>query len=122
MQPTIAGSLLHRSLPPKRTRTFRIFARIMHVTPDHIAHIIQRAKDYGARRLILFGSALETPEDANDIDLAADIPGLALFEFAGVLEHELHCVIDIVPLDIESPFVESVKRYGKVLYEVTEIA
>jgi hypothetical protein len=89
----------------------------MHVTPAHIAHIIARAKDYGARRLILFGSALDTPEDANDIDLAADIPGLKLFEFAGVLEHELHCVIDIVPLDIDSPFVESVKRRGKVIYE-----
>jgi hypothetical protein len=87
----------------------------MHVTPAHIAHIIQRAKDYGGRRLILFGSALETPEDANDIDLAADIPGLALFEFAGAVENELRCTIDIVALDIDSPFIEAVKRRGKIL-------
>ena len=90
----------------------------MHVTPDHIAHIIQRAKDYGARRLILFGSALETPEDANDIDLAADIPGLEVFSFADDLERELHCTIDIVPLGGDSdshPFVEYVLRKGKKL-------
>jgi predicted nucleotidyltransferase len=90
----------------------------MHITPDHIAHIIQRAKDYGARRLILFGSALDTPEDANDIDLAADIPGLALFEFAGTVENELRCTIDIVPLggDNENhPFIQYVLHKGKSL-------
>ncbi len=89
----------------------------MHVTPDHIAHIIARAKDYGARRLILFGSALDTPEEANDIDLAADIPGLDLYLFAGTVENELRCIIYIVPLDIDSPFIEAVKRRGKVIYE-----
>jgi predicted nucleotidyltransferase len=90
----------------------------MHVTPDHIAHIIQRAKDYGARRLILFGSALDTPEDANDIDLAADIPGLAVFSFADDLEQELHCTIDIVPLSTENeahPFLQHIVRYGRRL-------
>lgn len=94
----------------------------MHVTPNHIAHIIQRAKDYGARRLILFGSALETPEEANDIDLAADIPGLDLYLFAGMVENELGCIIDIVPLDIDSPFIESIKKYGQLLYEAPTIA
>ena len=90
----------------------------MHVTPDHIAHIVQRAKDYGARRLILFGSALETPKDANDIDLAADIPGLEVFLFADNLERELHCAIDIVPLggdNEEHPFIQYILHKGKNL-------
>ena len=90
----------------------------MHVTPTHIAHIIARAKDYGARRLILFGSALDTPEDANDIDLAADIPGLEVFSFADDLERELHCTIDIVPLggnNEDHPFIQYVLRKGKNL-------
>jgi predicted nucleotidyltransferase len=89
----------------------------MIVTPGHIATIIRRAKQYGVRRLILFGSALETPENAHDIDLAADIPGLDLYLFAGMVENELQCIIDIVPLDVRSPFIESVERYGKVIYD-----
>ena len=90
----------------------------MHVTPAHIAHIVARAQDYGARRLVLFGSALETPEDANDIDLAADIPGLEVFSFADDIERELHCVVDIVPLGGDSdehPFVRYILRKGKHL-------
>jgi predicted nucleotidyltransferase len=90
----------------------------MRVTPDHIAHIVQRAKDYGARRLILFGSALETPDDANDIDLAADIPGLEVFSFADDLERELNCTIDIVPLSATNerhPFLQHILLYGKRL-------
>ncbi len=90
----------------------------MIVTPEHIATIVARAKEYGARRLILFGSALDTPENANDIDLAADIPGLEVFVFADDLERELHCPIDIVPLGGDSddhPFVQYVLRNGKQL-------
>jgi predicted nucleotidyltransferase len=90
----------------------------MHITSDHIAHIVVRAHDYGVRRLILFGSALTTPEDANDIDLAADIPGLEVFSFADALERELDCPIDIVPLSVENeshPFIQYVLRNGKIL-------
>ena len=60
----------------------------MIVTQAHIDHIIRRAQNFGARRLILFGSALETPENARDIDLAADVSGMELYAFAGTLEHD----------------------------------
>lgn len=90
----------------------------MVVTEEHLAVIIRRAKEYGAKRLILFGSALETPENANDIDLAADIPGLQVFDFADDIEKELGCTIDIVPMSKENehePFIQYVLDYGKSL-------
>lgn len=42
-----------------------------------IIRIKQLAEGYGGTRLILFGSTLENPSEARDIDLACDgIPGL----------------------------------------------
>jgi predicted nucleotidyltransferase len=87
----------------------------MNVSQTQLDLIVQRAREFGAKRLFLFGSALETPDDVHDIDLAADIPGLDLFLFAGRLEHELRCTIDIVALDEPSPLVDSILRRGKQL-------
>lgn len=90
----------------------------MRVTEAMLDHVVQKARQYGAKRLILFGSALESPDDANDIDLAADIPGLELFSFADDLERDLQCPIDIVPLGGDNephPFIQYVLRKGKKL-------
>lgn len=47
----------------------------------YIQRAIHLAKDYGATRLILFGSALESPESARDLDLACDgVSGWKLYE------------------------------------------
>jgi predicted nucleotidyltransferase len=90
----------------------------MIITQQHLDTIIRIAHEYKARRLILFGSALEQPHNANDIDLAADIDGLNVFSFAEALELELQCPIDIVPLGDgmeEHPFIRSIVKYGKRL-------
>jgi predicted nucleotidyltransferase len=96
------------------------------VTPNHIATIVRRAREYGAKRLILFGSALETPNDANDIDLAADISGLEVFSFADDLERDFQCPVDILPLNSDTdghPFVQYVLGKGKdLLANTTETA
>lgn len=89
----------------------------MTVTTEHLNLIVQRAREFGARRLILFGSALETPNDARDIDLAADIPGLALYAFAERIEQDLRCPVDVIPLDVRNRFIETIERRGKVLYD-----
>jgi hypothetical protein len=48
------------------------------------------ARDFGVTRLLLFGSAMENPENARDLDLAcAGVPGWRLFEFAAVLKSTL---------------------------------
>jgi predicted nucleotidyltransferase len=87
----------------------------MVVTQAHIDYLIELAHEYNARKLILFGSALRTPENARDIDLAADIDGTALYEFAGMAENVFDCTVDIVSLADNTPFTRHILQYGKVL-------
>ncbi|MEW6419025.1 MAG: nucleotidyltransferase domain-containing protein [Nitrospirota bacterium] len=78
--------------------------------------IISVAKEYGAMRLILFGSAAEIPSKAKDIDLACDgVIGWKLYELAARLEEELKTPLDIVPLSPPSRFTEYIKKKGKIL-------
>ena len=88
----------------------------MAVSEQHIEKSIAVAKEYGINRLILFGSALEQPEQARDIDLACDgLEGWKLFEFAGRLEDELNILVDIVPLSPPTPFSRYIESKGKIL-------
>jgi len=81
-----------------------------------IEKIISTAKAYGATRLILFGSAVENPDAARDIDVAcAGVNGWKLFELAGKLEEELGIPLDIVPLDHSTRFTKHIENTGSVL-------
>ena len=78
--------------------------------------MIQLAKSYGATRLILFGSAMEMPETAHDIDLACDgVPGWKLYELAAKIEDELNVPLDIVPLTPSTRFTQNIEKRGKSL-------
>lgn len=84
-----------------------------------IDKIIAVAKEYGATRLILFGSYAETPDKAHDLDLACDgIQGWKLYEFAGRLENELHIILDIFPLTPPTRFTHRIESEGHVLLPV----
>ncbi|HLG29421.1 MAG TPA: nucleotidyltransferase domain-containing protein [Candidatus Brocadiales bacterium] len=88
----------------------------MGITEKQIEKSVAIAKAYGVKRLILFGSALEEPERARDIDLACDgIDGWKLFEFGGRLEEELHLPVDIVPLNPPTRFSRYIEARGKIL-------
>ena len=89
----------------------------MQITQHHIDTIVAWAKYYDAEKVILFGSALETPNDANDIDIACDISGWDIWGFAAKIEEDLRVPIDIVPLSPPSRFVEYISQTGKILYE-----
>lgn len=85
---------------------------------NSIQKAISMAKAYGATRLILFGSALETPAQARDIDLACDgISGWKLYELAARLEEELDTLVDLVPLTPATRFTRRIETQGRVLYE-----
>jgi predicted nucleotidyltransferase len=74
------------------------------------------AKDYGATRLILFGSALDSPDTARDIDLACDgVPGWKLYELAARLEEEINAPLDLVPLTPPNRFTQMIERRGRRL-------
>jgi predicted nucleotidyltransferase len=88
----------------------------MAVSQPQIQRIVYLAKQYGAKRLILFGSSLDRPESARDIDLACDgVPGWKLYELAARLEDELHIPLDIVPLYPATRFTKLIERRGRVL-------
>jgi predicted nucleotidyltransferase len=89
----------------------------MNITQNHYDRIIELAKQYGAKKLILFGSALEDPDIANDLDLATDIPGWKILRFATQIEDEFRILVDIVPLDNPNRFTKAIERKGKILYE-----
>lgn len=74
------------------------------------------ARKYGATSLILFGSALDDPESARDIDLACDgVPGWKLYELAARLENELQVPLDLVPLSPANRFTRMIERRGRRL-------
>ena len=74
------------------------------------------AKSYGVTRLILFGSAQESPETARDIDLACDgVSGWKLYELAARLEEEIHAPLDLVPLTPSNRFTQMIERRGRRL-------
>ena len=87
-----------------------------YVDATKIDRIIQLAKIYGATRLILFGSAMETPQAAHDIDLACDgVPGWKLYELAAKIEDEMDVPLDIVPLTPSTRFTQNIEKRGKIL-------
>jgi len=84
--------------------------------PSKIEKIVQLARTYGATRLILFGSAMDTPHTARDVDIACDgVPGWKLFELAAKIEDELDIPFDIIPLTPPTRFTQNIEKKGKVL-------
>jgi predicted nucleotidyltransferase len=88
----------------------------MAITQSQIKRIVALAKAYGATRLILFGSAMERPREAKDIDLACEgITGWKLYELSARLEEELKISMDIIPLNPPTRFTKHIEARGKAL-------
>lgn len=79
---------------------------------------VEIARAFGVRKLILFGSALESPETAADVDVACEgLNGWELYRFGAKLEEELGARVDVVPLRSDDRFSQYVAARGRVLYE-----
>lgn len=90
----------------------------MGVNQTHLARSAAIAREFGATRLILFGSAVESPETARDIDLACEgVEGWDLFKMGARLEETLGLNVDLVPLHVGDRFSEYVVQRGRVIYE-----
>jgi len=89
----------------------------MSVTKEDIDLIIEISKSFGAERVMLFGSVLLDPETANDIDIAVEgIPDAEFLLYAGTIENRLRKSIDVVPIEIDNPFVRQILSKGKWIY------
>jgi uncharacterized protein len=88
----------------------------MAIRQELLDRAVALAKDFGATRLILFGSAAVEPEQAQDLDLACDgVPGWKLYELGARLEEELQVALDLIPLSPPSRFTQIIEGRGKVL-------
>jgi len=86
------------------------------ISQDQFETITVLARSYGATRLFLFGSALDNPVEARDIDLACDgVTGWKLYELAARLEDELNVPFDLVPLSPPNRFTSMVEARGRRL-------
>lgn len=90
----------------------------MPVLQSHIDKALEIAIRFGATKVMLFGSVLEDMEKANDLDIAVlGIDDSKFLLFGGTLDVELGIPVDIVPLSINSPFVEYIKKRGRYIYD-----
>lgn len=88
----------------------------MTILQEHLDRAVELARSYGATRLILFGSALDRPDEANDLDLACDgVDGWKLYELGAQMEDELRVQLDLVPLSPPTRFTRYIESRGKVL-------
>jgi len=79
--------------------------------------IIEMAKRFGVKRVVLFGSSLCSDRESRDIDIGVEgISEKDFFTFYGELMYALSKPIDIVDLSIKSRFVELIEQEGISLY------
>ena len=90
----------------------------MKLSQHQTEQMIELARKHGATRLVLFGSTLDAPEQARDLDLACDgVLGWKLYRLGGLLEEMLRINVDLMPLQPKTPFTNLIEKNGKVLYE-----
>ncbi len=79
--------------------------------------IIELAKKYNVKRIILFGSASKATNDNRDIDLAVEgLPDNLFFKFYSELIFNLSLPVDLIDLNKRSRFTEIVVSEGVLLY------
>lgn len=75
------------------------------------------SKKYHAKRVLLFGSSLDSTRESRDIDIAVE--GIAprdFFKYYGELMLKLSRPLDVVDLSETSKFVRLIQREGVLLY------
>jgi predicted nucleotidyltransferase len=87
------------------------------VSQNDIETIKDLSNKYHAKRVILFGSALETQREPNDIDLGVE--GVApedYYRYCGELMMSLTKPVDIIDLSVPCKFIDLILEEGVVLY------
>ena len=70
-------------------------------------------RKYGVKRVLLFGSSIQTGRQARDIDLAVEgVSHRDFFRFYGELMFALSKPVDVVDLSGRSKFLDLVRREG----------
>lgn len=89
----------------------------MAVDLNSLPRVVSALVALGARRVILFGSAAVSPDQACDVDLAVEgIPPERILDADVTIMDILKQPFDLVSRELNPGFYEIVERYGKRLY------
>ncbi|NCC62210.1 MAG: hypothetical protein EOM12_15020 [Verrucomicrobiae bacterium] len=84
---------------------------------DRVKEAVQILVAMGASKVVLFGSAVEDPQSAHDIDLA--VSGIAsekMLDADVCVGDVLQQPYDLIRAEDNAGFFEIISRYGKVLH------
>lgn len=89
------------------------------VLERELAEIIRLSKEFGAEKVLLFGSCLEDVESAQDIDIAVKgVKPEKFFEMYGRILGEVGSEVDLIPLeDMREHFAKRILEKGRLIYE-----
>lgn len=89
------------------------------VFETEVEKIIDISKEFGANKILLFGSCLEDIESAKDIDIAVSgIKPREFFKYYGKVSMAVDNEVDIIDLDdIREHLHKRILSKGKVIYE-----
>ena len=81
--------------------------------------IVDISREFGAKKVFLFGSFLENKDRARDIDIVVSgVSAEDFFTYYGKVSMEVKDEVDIVDLEDVSPhFYRRIISKGKILYE-----
>ncbi|MBU2600146.1 nucleotidyltransferase domain-containing protein [bacterium] len=85
---------------------------------NELVKIISISKDFGAEKVLLFGSCLEDVESAQDIDIAVKgVKPERFFEMYGKILGVVDSEIDLIPLeDTREHLANRILEKGKLIY------
>jgi predicted nucleotidyltransferase len=90
----------------------------MQITNENMQAVVDVLRSMGARTVVLFGSMVDTPETARDVDLAVEGIPLSRILEADVAVHDLLGVpTDLVSHEESPAFFDVVKDYGRILFQ-----
>ena len=79
--------------------------------------IMRLAREYGVRRVLVFGSAASASAEARDIDLAVEgVRPADFFTFYGDLIFSVSKPVDLVDLSPDTRFTRLVRKEGIAIY------
>ena len=120
MRPTLRPQLFRGNFRKAENACSLNGAISMNVTNEQLQSVVDALRSLGARTVVLFGSMVETPATARDVDIAVEgIPLRRILE-ADVLIHDLLGVpTDLVSREENPAFFDVVRDYGRVLFQAT---
>jgi predicted nucleotidyltransferase len=90
----------------------------MKIAPEQMRSVVDALKEFGARRVIIFGSYLESPENAHDIDIGVEgIPPRRLGAAELAVYRLLRLPFDLVSREETPQFFSMIEGNANTLYE-----